>query len=441
MSSKAPRGTVDLLPSAARTWRYLSQTAYEVFSTYGYEPIETPMFEQTDLFVHGIGEATDVVGKEMFSVLSKNAYEKIMAGEQLKADQRLSLRPEGTASVVRAVREHNLIPQGGAPVKLMYAGSMFRCERPQKGRLREFHQLGAECLGAIEPSADAELIVMLMRFFECCGLPRTSVTLLLNSMGDDACRPAYRESIRTYIHENSADLCEECNRRAETNPLRAFDCKNPACHAVMEKAPKISDALCDDCRTHYETVKKYLDIAGIDYVEDPRLVRGLDYYTHTVFEVQVKDGLGSQNAIGGGGRYDKLMEAVGGNPTPGLGFAIGFERTVMALEAAGVELDSGSNLEVYVATVDDTVRTEVFTVLQSLRDAGFSADCDHQARSLKSQLKLAGKAQVPCVLIVGPEELLSGEVTLRDMNTHIEQRIALHDVPAEVRSLLGTQTA
>ncbi len=454
MTIKAPRGTADLLPAQARTWERLSGIAAEVFGSYGFEPIETPIFEQTDMFVRGIGEATDVVGKEMFSVLSKNSYEKVAAGEaaSLKADQRLSLRPEGTASVVRAVQEHNLIPQGGVPVKFFYAGPMFRCERPQKGRLRQFHQFGVECLGAAEPSADAEVIIMLMRFFERVGIPRESMKLIVNSMGDDACRPAYRESVRSYIEEHSEELCDECNRRAETaryqaanpdavltggNPLRAFDCKNPGCASVMEAAPKISDALCEHCREHYVTVKEYLDLAGIEYVEDPRLVRGLDYYTNTVFEVQVVDGLGSQNAIGGGGRYDKLMEAVGGKPTPGLGFAIGYERTVLALEAAGVNPDPGAGLQAYVATVDDSVRTQVFMVLQALRDAGIAADCDHQARSLKSQLKVAGKAEVPVCVIVGPDELAQGEVTLRDMNTHDEQRVPLAEVSTAVQLLLA----
>jgi len=437
MSITAPRGTEDLLPSRARAWQIMQDRASAIFGAYGYQPIETPLFEETGMFVRGIGESTDVVGKEMFSVRSMDGLRREREGEKLKSDQMLSLRPEGTASVVRAVQEHNLVPQGGVPAKLMYAGPMFRCERPQKGRLRQFHQIGVECLGASAPTADAEVIIMLMRFFEQLGIPASSMRLLINSMGDDACRPAYRESVRDFIHAHSADLCEECNRRAETNPLRAFDCKNEGCRAVMAEAPLISDALCEDCAAHYAAVKGYLDRAGVAYEEDPRLVRGLDYYTRTVFEVQVIDGLGSQNAIGGGGRYDKLMESVGGKPTPGLGFAVGFERIMLALEAAGIDLDRGGGLQVYVANVEERTSAAAFEVLQALRDGGIRADCDHQGRSLKSQFKVAGKEGVPFVVTCGPDELAAGEVTLRDMDSHEETRVPLAGIVPAVQSALG----
>ncbi|MBQ6586049.1 MAG: histidine--tRNA ligase [Coriobacteriales bacterium] len=437
MAVKAPRGTADLLPQEARAWDQLSRLALRIFGSYGYEPIETPIFEQTDMFTRGIGEATDVVGKEMFQVLSKNAYATLLEGGKLAADQRLSLRPEGTASVVRAVQEHNLVPSGAAPAKLMYFGPMFRCERPQKGRLRQFHQIGAECLGAHEPSVDAEMIIMLMRFFEKAGVPRSNMRLIINSMGDDNCRPAYRDSVRDFILAHGSELCDECNRRAHTNPLRALDCKNPACKQVLAAAPTIDNALCDDCRAHYEAVKAYLDMAGIEYVEDPHLVRGLDYYTNTVFEVQVIDGLGSQNAIGGGGRYDKLMESVGGKPTPGIGFALGFERLMLALEAAGVQLGGGSNLDVFVACVDASMRAASFKVLQSLRDAGVRADADHQARSLKSQFKLADKLAAPLVVVVGPDEFERGEVTLRDMASKEQRNVSIEELPTAVKGLLG----
>lgn len=439
MAMKAPRGTADLLPSQARAWNHLAETAFRTFSVYGYEPIETPTFEQLDVFTRGIGESTDVIEKEMFHVLSKNAYEKLLTGQRLKADQRLALRPEGTAGVVRAIMEHTLVPQGAAPVKLMYAGSMYRCERPQKGRLREFHQIGVECMGTAEPSADAEVIIMLMRFFTIIGIPMPSMRLLINSMGDDACRPAYRIKVKEYIHKHADELCEECNRRADSNPLRAFDCKNPACQVVMAGAPLMSDELCDDCRDHYAMVKRYLDDANIAYEEDPRLVRGLDYYTRTVFEVQVLDGLGSQNAIGGGGRYDKLMETVGGKPTPGLGFALGFERTVLALEAAGVESDPGCDLQVYVAAVDSTCRVLAFTILQSLRDSGIASETDHQNRSLKSQFKMADKMGAALCVLVGPDEAAVGEVVIRVMDTHEERRVPIDHVLAAVQSLLGIE--
>ena len=273
MAIQAPEGTFDLLPGEAAFWDHFRATAFDTFARYGYHPIETPLFEQTDLFVRGIGEATDVVSKEMFTAISGGNMQKLLAGEKLKSKSRLSLRPEGTAGVVRAVVQHNLVPQGGAPAKLMYAGPMFRAERPQKGRLRQFRQVGIECLGAEEPTVDAEAIIMLMRFFVRIGIPAGDMRLLLNSMGCEKCRPAYREMVREFIRAHESEMCEECNRRADINPLRAFDCKNPECAAVMANAPKIIDHLCDDCREHYEAVKRYLDAAGIAYEEDSKLVR------------------------------------------------------------------------------------------------------------------------------------------------------------------------
>ncbi len=417
----------------------MRETAEQVFTTYGYLPVEIPMFEQADVFVHGLGTATDVVRKEMFTVLSPDGYAKVSEGRaaDLKADQRLALRPEGTAGTVRALVEHNLVPQGGAPAKLWYAGS--GAERPQKGRLREFHQIGAECLGATDPAADAEMIVMFMRFIESLGIDASSVRLLLNSMGDDACRPAYRASVADYIRAHEGELCDECRRRADTNPLRAFDCKNEHCHEVMEGAPKIVDALCDDCRAHYEAVKGYLDAQGIAYIEDPRLVRGLDYYTRTVFEVQVADGLGAQNAIGGGGRYDKLVETAGGKPTPALGFAAGFERIALAMQALDAPVPEPVKPDVYVAVTGPEVAMESFALVQSLRDGGFIVEADRQGRSLKSQFKLADKCGAAFAVVMGPDELAAGQVTVRDMETHEEVKIALDEAAPHLAHVLGLE--
>lgn len=438
MAVKAPEGTFDLLPDDVRFWDHFRQTAFEIFGRCGYQPIETPLFEQTDLFVRGIGQSTDVVSKEMFTVVSGGNMEKLLAGESLKAKSRLSLRPEGTAGTVRAVVQHDMVPQGGAPAKLMYAGPMFRAERPQKGRLRQFRQVGVECLGADEPTVDAEAIIMLMRFYEAIGIPASETRLLLNSMGCEKCRPAYREMVREHIHQHSDELCEECNHRADLNPLRAFDCKNEHCHEVMEGAPKITDHLCEDCRAHYEAVKGYLDAAGIAYVEDPRLVRGLDYYTRTVFEIQVDTGMGSQNAIGGGGRYDKLAEEVGGRPTPGFGFALGYERCLLALQAAGMELPGRPPCDIFVACVDDSVREMAFRIAQAARDAGLTAEVDHQHRSLKSQFKLADKLDAVLVFVLGPEELAAGSVKVRNMQTHRERTIELSVLRSIIRAFLDT---
>lgn len=423
MAINAPEGTRDLLPDEAKFWFKFKDTAYEIFGRYGYQPIETPIFEQTDLFVRGIGEATDVVSKEMFTAISGENFKRALAGETIKSKSRLSLRPEGTAGVVRAIVQHDLVPQGAAPAKLAYAGPMFRAERPQKGRQRMFNQVGVECLGAEDPSVDAEGIIMLMRFFAAIGIPMAETTLLLNSMGCEKCRPAYRSAVKAYMDAHKDELCDECNRRAELNPLRAFDCKNPGCAQVMEDAPKITDYLCDDCKLHYETVKTYLCSANIAFVEDPKLVRGLDYYTRTVFEVQVNQGMGSQNAIGGGGRYDKLCEEVGGRATPGFGFALGYERCALAIQASGAQFSTSRPFDAFIACVDDSVRAEAFSLLQGLRDAGFTVEMDHQGRSLKSQFKLADKLHADRVAVLGPDELATGQVKVRNMHTHEERLI------------------
>ena len=412
-----------MLPDVARAWEHLQRVAQELFARYGYEPVYTPLFEHTDVFTRGIGEATDIVSKEMYTFEDKGG-------------RSITLRPEGTASVVRAALEHNLTANG-AQAKLYYAGPMFRYERPQKGRMRQFWQIGIECLGAPEPTADAEVITVLWRYFETLGIPAANMRLLLNSMGDEACRPAYRDTIASFIRDHADGLCEECNRRADTNPLRAFDCKNPGCREIMAEAPLLRDELCEECAHHYAAVKEHLDALGIPYIEDSTLVRGLDYYTRTVFEVQVDAGLGSQNAIGGGGRYDRLMQEYGGPATPGLGFALGFERTLLALEAAGVDIPAVPRAEVFVARVDDSVTAEVFALSQRLRDAGVAAELDHQARSLKSQFKQADRLGARLVVVAGPDELASGEVTLRDMSTKEEKRLALGSAVADVIDALG----
>lgn len=432
MAIKASEGTRDLLPNEALFWERFRRTATDVFGRSGYVLIDTPMIEQTELFVRGIGEATDVVSKEMFTAISGENLKTLLDGGTIKAKSRLSLRPEGTAGVVRAVVQHDLVPQGAPPAKLMYAGPMFRAERPQKGRQRQFNQIGIECLGTDDPAVDAEAIIMLMRFFEEVGIPGDNMRLLLNSMGCEKCRPAYRDLVRAYMEQHADELCETCMTRAQMNPLRAFDCKNESCAAIMEDAPKITDHLCEDCREHYARVKALLDNIGVRYVEDPKLVRGLDYYTRTVFEVQVIDGMGSQNAIGGGGRYDKLAEEVGGRATPGFGFALGYERCVLALQAAGMEFPEAQRCDLFVACVDDSARTAAFELAQTCRDSGLVCQMDYQQRSLKSQFKLADKLNTRFVAVLGPDELAAGVANLRNMQTHDEQQVKLADVANEI---------
>ena len=435
MQAQKAEGTRDLIGAEMRAWQKMQQIAAGVFEPFGFKPIETPAIEQVDVFVHGIGQSTDVVRKEMFRVFSGANLERVFTegtDTKLKPKQRLALRPEGTAGVVRAVVENNLVPQGSTPFKAYYAEAMFRGERPQKGRLRQFHQVGIEWLGAPDPAADAECIIMLMEFYKRLGFDLSKLRLLINSMGDAQCRPAYREQVKQFILDHADEMCDECRERAELNPLRAFDCKNEHCHQVMADAPLMPEHLCDDCRDHYAKVKQYLDEAGIAYVEDPTLVRGLDYYTRTVFEVEAPGaGVGS---IGGGGRYDGLVELEGGKPTPGVGFAVGFERAMLALEAFGGEMADDVERCVYVANAGAELRGEVFSLANLLRSAGIRTECDYQGRSLKSQFKQADKVGAAYMVVIGGDELASGNVRLRDMGTGEEKLVARAEL---VDELLG----
>ena len=437
MQAQKAEGTKDLIGREMRAWQRMQEVAASVFEPYGFAPIETPAIEQVDVFVHGIGQSTDVVRKEMFRVFSGANFARVLeegTDAKLKAKQRLALRPEGTAGVVRAVVENNLVPQGAAPFKAYYAEAMFRGERPQKGRLRQFHQVGIEWLGAPDPAADAECIIMLMEFYKRLGFDLSKLRLLINSMGDPACRPAYRDQVRSFILDHADEMCDECRERAELNPLRAFDCKNDHCREIMADAPLMGDNLCDECREHYEQVKRYLDAAGIEYVEDPTLVRGLDYYTRTVFEVEAPGaGVGS---IGGGGRYDGLVELEGGKHTPGVGFAVGFERALLALEAFGGEIAIEEPACVYVANVSSDQRADVFSVSRELRAAGIRTEADYQGRSLKAQFKQADKLGASLMVIIGADELAEGKVKLRDMRSHDEVLVALDSVVDEVRARL-----
>lgn len=438
MQAQRAEGTKDLIGRDMRAWQRMQAVAADVFGPYGFDAVETPAIEQLDVFVHGIGRSTDVVRKEMFRVFSGANFARVLeegTDSKLKAKQRLALRPEGTAGVVRAVVENNLVPQGAAPFKGWYAEAMFRGERPQKGRLRQFHQVGIEWLGAPDPAADAECIIMLMEFYKRLGFDLSQLRLLINSMGDPACRPAYRDSVRAFILDHADEMCPECLERAELNPLRAFDCKNEHCHEVMQGAPLMRDCLCDECGEHYAQVKRYLDAAGIAYVEDPTLVRGLDYYTRTVFEVEAPGaGVGS---IGGGGRYDGLVELEGGKPTPGVGFAVGFERAMLALEAFGGEMADAEPACAYVANAGAELRGEVFSLAHELRAAGVRTEADYQGRSLKGQFKQADKLGAALILVIGGDELAAGKVKLRNMVTHEEALVDRDAVVGAVRLQLA----
>ena len=432
------KGTHDLYGAEADAYTYIQNVFSAVAELYGYRKIETPILEYTEVFDRSTGESSDVVRKEMFRVVSGALFENLLeAGTEkgLKPKQRMAMRPEGTAGVVRAAVENNFVPQGAAPAKLWYAEAMFRGERPQKGRLRQFHQVGVEWLGAADPAADAECIIMLMEFYKRLGFDPSKLRLSINSMGDAACRPAYREKVRQFIYDHKDEMCEDCLERADINPLRSFDCKNDHCREVMKSAPLVTDNLCDDCREHYEKVKKYLDEAGVAYIEDPTLVRGLDYYTRTVFEVEATDaGVG---AIGGGGRYDGLMELEGGKPTPGIGFAVGFERIALALAAQGSTLETPEPECIYVAGTSAEEREAVFKATLALRNAGVRAEADYQGRSLKSQFKQADKLHARLCVVIGPDEVAAGEATLRDMDTHEQVQVPFESLADAVKARLA----
>jgi len=404
---KKPRGVADILPGEVERWQYLEGIIRELARTYGYQEIRTPVFEFTELFQRGVGEETDIVAKEMYSFPDRRG-------------RSLSLRPEGTAPVVRAFVENNLHtwPQ---PVKLYYVGPMFRYDRPQAGRWRQFHQFGAEAFGSADPALDTEVIALLMDFYAGAGLK--GLTLELNSVGCPECRRELVVALRTYFSSRQEDLCRNCRERLERNPLRLLDCKEEGCRSLAAKAPVPLAFLCARCAAHFAAVKEGLAAYGINYTVNPHLVRGLDYYTGTAFEVLVPE-IGAQSAIGGGGRYDNLVEACGGPPVPGVGFAVGLERTLLALQQQGAGLPQAPQLEVFVVAAGEGVTGKVFEVLRLLRKAGIAADRDYLGRGLKGQLKQAHRRGVQRVIILGEEELQRGNVAVRAMDTGEQVEVA-----------------
>jgi histidyl-tRNA synthetase len=399
---KAPKGTKDILPKDTPKWDRFFDTMDRVFKSYGYGRIETPVFEAESLFVRAIGESTDIVNKEMY------AFED-------KGGRRLALRPEETAGVVRAYIEHKLYAGQGI-FKVFYRGPMFRYERPQGGRQRQFWQVGVEALGSDSPALDAEVIDLAMTCLEEAGL--TGLMLSINSVGCPDCRPAYTVALKNFLNEKQDDLCETCRERAGKNPLRVFDCKNPACRKALAEAPVVVDFLCEGCENNYSQVKLYLEKIAIPYSADPYLVRGLDYYTRIAFEVTAP-GLGAQDAVAAGGRYDRLVGVYGGPETPGIGFAVGVERALLALGDDGKSEPEGP--EAYIICLDDESCREGLSLAKKVRRAGLSSTVDFSCKSLKKQMAAADKANARYAIIIGGDELLTGSLTLRDMTTG-EQR-------------------
>lgn len=413
----APRGTNDILPQDEPYWRYVRQAVERVCHLYGYGLIETPAFEDARVFLKGSGEGTDIVDKEMYVF-------------QDRGGDLLALRPEGTPNVCRAYLEHGMqaLPQ---PVRLYYISPIFRYDRPQAGRYRQHWQFGVEAIGDADALVDAEVIELLQTFYDALGL--SGLTLHLSSIGDGRCRPAYLERLRRYYTDRLDHICPDCRARYEKNPLRLLDCKQEQCQPVIAGAPPLIEHLCEECAAHFAALRSYLEARDIAYVLNPRLVRGLDYYTRAVFEYQPPEE-GAQSTIGGGGRYDGLIELLGGRPTPGTGFGTGIERIIVNLRRQGVPVPALPPPQVYVAHLSDAARGPALRLAADLRAAAISAVVGSAARSLKSQMRHADALGATYAAILGDEELASGSVTLRDMRDGTQQRVTLGELPARLAS-------
>ena len=406
MQFQAPKGMSDVLPPESRRWHLAIRRAEDIFQRYGYEEIILPVLEQTEVFQKGIGATSDIVQKEMFTF-------------QDKGDVSLTLRPEGTAGVARAfVQSMTKYPM---PLKLYYQGPMFRRERPQKGRFRQFWQLGVELIGSPEPLADAEVMVLAWDLALALGV--SGLNLLVNSVGDEKCRPAYSEMLSGYLDKMEDRLCQDCRRRKQTNPLRVFDCKEQGCAEVVRQAPRITDHLCDECKAHLEKTLELLREARIDFELDKSMVRGLDYYTRTVFEMRSPE-LGAQNTVAAGGRYDDLIESYGGPATPATGFSLGLERLLMLVSKTEEKTTGG----VFFVAEEPEARSHAFALTLGCRRSGFRCDLDSFSRSIKAQMKAANRSDYPWVVLIGKDELDGHFLTLKEMGTGEQTKIGWNDL-------------
>lgn len=415
MATNRPKGTNDFLPEDTVKWRYVENILRETASDYGFSEIRTPIFEATELFLRGVGETTDIVNKEMYTFTDKG-------------DRSITLRPEGTASTARAFIEHKMHGQP-MPVKLWYMGPMFRYERPQKGRFRQFHQFGMEAFGSNDPLLDSEIIAFAMEFYRKLGL--TNLKVRLNSVGCPHCRAEHKAKLQEMLKPHLDELCGDCRSRFEKNPLRIFDCKNENCQKLINEAPTITDCLCDECADHFEKVKVYLDAAGIPYEVDSMLVRGLDYYTKTAFEIILTE-IGAQSAICGGGRYDGLIRDIGGQDMPGVGFALGMERVFAALEASGIEIPGEPAADVYLVALGEEAKKQAFSWLIELRRAGLKCESDCLDRSFKAQMKAADRCKAKTVVICGENELANNAVIIKNMADSSQETVAKDKVIDEI---------
>ena len=418
---RKPRGTMDIMPEETPEWRYVEENARRAAAEFGFGEIRTPGFEATELFHRGVGETTDVVQKEMYTFEDREG-------------RSFTLRPEGTASVVRALIENGRCSDA-MPMKLWYLINCFRYEKPQAGRSREFFQFGAEMFGAADPSADAEIIALAHTLIGRLGIK--GVSLHINSIGCPECRPAYRAALKEYFAAHADGLCDTCRARLETNPMRILDCKSPECKAIAAGAPKTVDYLCDDCRVHFETLGEMLAAQGIEYTIDTNIVRGLDYYTRTVFEF-IAEGIGAQSTVCGGGRYDGLMHELGGPEMPGIGFAMGLTRLLLAMRESGVQLPDAEPPALYIATMGTDAKIRGAALAAELRRCGVRVDRDLVGRSLKAQMKYADKIGARRTLIIGESEIETGKANLRSMADSSQTEVDIND-PAALAKVLENE--
>ncbi|HHW48886.1 MAG TPA: histidine--tRNA ligase [Clostridiaceae bacterium] len=411
MLTQAPKGTRDILPSEIHKWQYVERVFADICKSYGYREIRIPVFEHTELFQRGVGDTTDIVQKEMYTFLDKGG-------------RSITLRPEGTAGVVRSYIEHGMssLPQ---PVKLYYNISAYRYENIQKGRYREFHQFGVEAFGSKGPSIDVEIISMLNMFFEKLGLK--NVSLNINSIGCPKCRRAYNDKLKEFLSPILKDLCDNCNARFNRNPLRIIDCKEDRCKKLTAEAPALIDNLCEECREHFEGLKAGLDNLNINYNVDKGIVRGLDYYTRTVFEF-VSSNVGTQGTICGGGRYDGLVEICGGPSTPGIGFALGVERLLLEMDSQNISIPEPEGAYIFIATIGEKADRYAERLVYQLRENGISAEKDVMDRSLKAQMKYADKLGVTYTVVLGDEEIESNRAVMRNMKSGEQKDVSLDSI-------------
>lgn len=420
MLTKAPRGTKDIVPAEAYKWNYLEGKFRDLCKLYGYEEIRTPIFEHTELFKRGVGDTTDIVQKEMYTFKDRG-------------DRDLTLKPEGTAGVIRAFIENKMYAET-QPTKLFYITPCFRYERPQSGRQRQFHQFGVEAIGSDTPSLDAEVISLAMQFLGEAGLK--DLTVSINSVGCPVCREEYNQLLKDYLAAKADVLCDLCNDRRDKNPMRVIDCKNETCQANIVDIPLMADHLCENCKDHFSQLKQYLDEMDINYVVDKKIVRGLDYYKRTAFEI-ISNDLGAQSTVCGGGRYDGLVEQIGGpSGYSGIGFGLGAERLLLTLEANGVEIGNPNHTDIFVVTIGDKAKLKSFSILKDLRDNHISADKDHLDRSLKAQFKYSNKINAKYTIVIGEDELDKDEATLKNMETGDQKLIKISKLVEELRTVL-----